>query len=132
LGAAVLAVGIGALARVLAVDLVVDPASVPAALGMLGGLVALTLVGIHPVISVATLSGLFPPALSRPDLVAVVVLMAWTASLGTSPFSGTALAMQGRFGIRATEFLRWNFDYTLAALAAGSAILAAAAYWGLI
>ena len=95
-------------------------------------LVALTLVGIHPVISVATLSGLFPPALSRPDLVAAIVLMAWTASLGTSPFSGTALAMQGRFGLPAPAFLRWNLDYTAAAVVAGACVLWTAGYCGLI
>ncbi len=131
LGAAVLATGVGALARASALDLVIDPHSAGEAVTLLVSLVALTLLGIHPVISVATLSGLFPAELARPDLVGVVVLMAWTTALGVSPFSGTTLAMQGRFGIPATRFARWNLDFLLVGLAAGSLLLGVVDYLAL-
>ncbi|MGE0483256.1 MAG: hypothetical protein AB7Q81_03860 [Gammaproteobacteria bacterium] len=129
LGASVLAGGIAALAGVGHLDLVIDPQHPREGIPLLVTLVALTLVGIHPVISVATLSGLFPPTLAAPDLVGIVVLMAWSVALGTSPFSGTTLAMQGRFGIPATRFLRWNLAYLVVGLVLASAVLVAADYF---
>ena len=123
LGAAVLGAGIGTLAASGHYELVIDPVRARDGVPLLIVLVLLTLVGIHPVISVATLAGLFPPTLSAPDLVGIVVLMAWSVALGTSPFSGTTLAMQGRFGIPATHFLRWNGRYLVIGLALASAVL---------
>jgi hypothetical protein len=123
LGAAVLAAGIAALARQVELSLVIDPVQASSTIPLLFALVGLTLVGIHPVISVATLSGLFPPVLTAPDLMAIVVLMSWSIALGTSPFSGTTLAMQGRFGIPSVAFLRWNMPFTLVGLGCGSVLL---------
>lgn len=123
LGAAVLATGIAALARTYHPDIELDPVHASTTIPMLGVLVCLTMVGIHPVISVATLAGIFPAELTAPDTVAIVVLMAWSIALGTSPFSGTTLALQGRFGIPATAFLRWNMPFTLFGLAVGSVLL---------
>lgn len=131
LGAGLLAVGIGALAGTGHIDFVLDPADARQAIALLAALVTLTLLGIHPVISVATMSGLFPPTLSRPDLVGIVILMAWSVALGTSPFSGTTLAMQGRFGIPATRFLRWNLRYLLVGFVLASAVLVATDYLAL-
>ena len=123
LGASLLAAGVGALARVVEIDLVIDPVRSVEGVPLLLALVSLTMVGVHPVISVATVSGLFPAELVRPDLVAMVVLMAWSVALGASPFSGTTLAMQGRFGIPSTRFVRWNFSYLLAGLIFASVLL---------
>ena len=114
----------GALARVVEIDLVIDPVRGVEGIPLLLALVSLTMVGVHPVISVATVSGLFPAELVRPNLVAMVVLMAWSVALGASPFSGTTLAMQGRFGIPSTRFVRWNFSYLLAGLIFASVLLA--------
>ncbi|MEQ8661853.1 MAG: hypothetical protein RLW62_13645, partial [Gammaproteobacteria bacterium] len=131
LGAGLLAVGIGALAGTGHIEYVLDPAGARQAIALLALLVVLTLVGIHPVISVATLSGLFPPQLAHPSLVGIVILMAWSVALGTSPFSGTTLAMQGRFGIPSTRFLRWNLHYLLVGFVLASAVLVAVDYFAL-
>ncbi|MEX2481548.1 MAG: hypothetical protein WD928_11895 [Gammaproteobacteria bacterium] len=129
LGAAVLGAGVGALAGASDLDLVIDPRQPLDGVPLLIALVGLTLVGIHPVISVAAIAGLFPASLAAPNLVGMVVLMAWSVALGTSPFSGTALAMQGRFGIPATNFLRWNFRYLLVGLLLATLVLAGADYF---
>ena len=131
LSAGLLAVGISALAANGHIAYVLDPAGANEAIVLLALLVALTLIGIHPVISVATLSGLFPAALTHPDLVGMVILMAWSVALGTSPFSGTTLAMQGRFGIPATRFLRWNLRYLLVGFLLASMVLVAVDYFAL-
>ena len=128
-GATLLATGIGAFATAHPGPWVVDPPDALAAVPLLCLLVVVTLCGIHPVISVATLASLFPAHLQAPDVLAVVVLMAWSITLGTSPVSGTTLAMQGRFGIPSTHFLRWNLAYSAVGLASGCAILAAADYF---
>lgn len=132
IGATVLASGIAAFAIAHPLPWVVDPPDALAAIPLLCLLVLMTLCGIHPVISVATLASLFPPHLRAPDVVAVVVLMAWSITLGTSPVSGTTLALQGRFGIPSTRFLRWNLRYSLVGLASGCGILTLADYLAMI
>lgn len=121
---------IAGLVRVCDIQYIVNPAHASQSIALLCALVSLTLVGVHPVISVATMSSLFPAQLAHPNLIAIVVLMAWSVALGTSPFSGTTLALQGRFGIPATCFLTWNFRSMLVALAGGSMLLATLDYLG--
>lgn len=123
LGAAVLAAGIAAAVRLTRLDLVVDPVTAADAIPLVVALALLSLVGVHPVISLATMSTLFPPELGDPDLVAMIVLMAWSVALSASPFSGATLALQGRFGIPAVRFLRWNASYVVFGLAAASIVL---------
>ncbi len=130
IGATLLATGVGAFATAHPMPRIVDPPDALAAIPLLCLLVVVTLCGIHPVISVATLASLFPAHLRAPDVLAAVVLMAWSITLGTSPVSGTTLAMQGRFGIPSTHFLRWNLPFSGVGLASGCAILALADYWG--
>ena len=123
LGAAVLSAGIAATVRVMDFAFVVDPSSAAEAIGLMCVLAGLSLVGVHPVISIASLASLFPPVVSHPDLIALMALMAWSVALGASPFSGATLALQGRFGIPSTQFLRWNFRYMLVGLVFGSLLL---------
>lgn len=123
LGAAVLAAGIAAAVRLTEFDAIVDPRTAFEAIPLVVLLAMLSLVGVHPVISLATMSTLFPAELADPDLVAMVVLMAWSVALSASPFSGATLALQGRFGIPSTRFLRWNFRYLLFGLGASSLVL---------
>jgi hypothetical protein len=130
IGATVLASGIGTFAAAYPPPWVVNPTSAVDGIPLLCLLVAVTLCGIHPVISVATLASLFPAHLAAPDVLAAVVLMAWSITLGTSPVSGTTLAMHGRFGIPSTQFLRWNLKFSAFGLASGCALLALAAYLG--
>lgn len=80
---------------------------------LLGLMVALSVVGVHPVISIATASGLLAPLSPDPDLLGITFLMTWAAGVSTSPLSGMHLGMQGRFGIDPRLFLRWNVPFTL-------------------
>ena len=86
-------------------------------------MVLLSVAGVHPVISIATSSGLLMPLGPDPDLLGVVYLMTWAAGVAVSPLSGMHLAMQGRFGIDARGFLRWNGGFTLIMLATDVAVL---------
>lgn len=80
---------------------------------MVGAAVA----GVHPVISIATAHGLLVPLAPDPNLLGITFLMTWATGVAASPLSGMHLGMQGRFGIDARAFLRWNARFTLLMLA---------------
>jgi hypothetical protein len=86
-------------------------------------MVGLSVVGVHPVISIATAHGLLAPLAPDPDLMGMVYLMAWAQGVAISPLSGMHLAMQGRFGIDPRGFLRWNGSYTLFMLVLDAGVL---------
>ena len=86
-------------------------------------MVLLSVAGVHPVISIATASGLLVPLAPDPDLLGVVYLMTWATGVAISPLSGMHRAMQGRFGIDARGFLRWNGGFTVMMLAADILVL---------
>jgi hypothetical protein len=44
-------------------------------------------------------------------------LSAWAIGVVSSPFSGINLSMQGRYGQRGLDSLRWNGTYSLIMLA---------------
>jgi hypothetical protein len=84
---------------------------------LVSALVLLSVVGVHPVIGISVASGILAPLAPNPELMAVTYLMAWAAGVSASPFSGMHLGMQGRFGVPAAGFLRWNGPFTLVMLA---------------
>lgn len=90
---------------------------------MLCAMVALSIVGVHPVISIATAQGLLAPLAIDPNLIGITYLMAWAIGVAISPFSGMHLGMQGRFGIDSRGFLRWNGSFTVVMLLVHAAAL---------
>jgi hypothetical protein len=86
-------------------------------------MVGLSAAGVHPVISIATAHGVLAPLAPDPNLMGITYLMTWAAGVSSSPLSGMHLAMQGRFGIDARGFLRWNGGFVLFMLAADLLVL---------
>jgi hypothetical protein len=86
-------------------------------------MVSLSVLGIHPVISIATAGGLLAPLEPDPNLLGMVFLMSWALGVTMSPFSGMHLAMQGRYGIDSYRFLGWNWRFALFVLAVDLAAL---------
>ena len=117
LSAGVLAAGISTAVAVSGIDLTPEVFGPSEASLLLVGMVLLSLFGIHPVISVTTASGLILPASPDPDLLAMTFLMTWAAGVCISPFSGLSLAIQGRYGINAFSFPRWNGLFVMLLLA---------------
>ena len=53
---------------------------------------------------------------TAPDLLGLTFLMAWSGGVAISPMSGLHLFIQGRFGVPAHSYLRWNARFTAAML----------------
>lgn len=113
LAAGVLAAGIGTVVDAVGWSLALDRFGATEAGAMLVMMVLLSIVGVHPVISIATAQGLLAPLSPDPNLLGITYLMAWGTGVSISPFSGMHLAMQGRFGVDAHGFLRWNGSFTV-------------------
>lgn len=125
LGAAVMTAGIGAAVGL--TGMVLAPASFGpgTAAVLLAALIVLAVVGVHPVVCVSVLAGLWPFERYDGNLLGAVFLLAWGLGLVISPFSGTSLLFQGRFGLRMTDLLRYNLGYVLVGYGVGVALL----YW---
>lgn len=89
----------------------------------------ISLAGVHPVIGIAVIGTLLAPLQPDTNLLAMTFLCSWAISVGTSPFSGMNLALQGRYRIAPLDFLRWNGRYSLFMLGASMAALIAYANW---
>lgn len=123
LSAAMFAAGLGAVLKVLGPGLPFHGFGGLEAAVTLALIVGLSLVGIHPVISVATASAWLAPVAPDQNLLALTILMAWGIATTCNPFSGLALALQGRFGLPGRKLLAWNAGYALRMVAAGAIVL---------
>ena len=86
-------------------------------------MVALSAAGVHPVISIASAHAVLAPLAPDPNLMGITYLMTWAGGVASSPLSGMHLAMQGRFGVDARGFLRWNGGFVLLMLATDVVVL---------
>ncbi len=125
LAAGVLASGIAAASAAAGIGLGIGAGHVATleAFGLLTAIVVLSILGIHPVITIATAGGLLAPLGADPNLLALVFLMGWALGVTLSPFSGLHLAMQGRYGVDSHRFLLWHWRFGLFVLAVDLAAL---------
>lgn len=112
LAAGVLATGIAT--AIQAAQLVVDVAQFGAweAGLLLLVMVAASVIGIHPVISIATAGGILSPLGVDPNLLGITFLMSWAIGVSTTPFSGLHLTIQGRYQVSALALLRLNAGFS--------------------
>lgn len=113
MAAGVLASGIGAVVQVTGFSLGIEHFGANQACLLLLLLLAMALLGVHPVTGIATMSGLVASVNPDPQLLGMTFLMSWSLGVNTSAFSGTHLAMQGRFGVNALTLVRHNSVFLL-------------------
>ena len=77
-----------------------------------GVMLFVSMIGIHPVISIATVSP-FLTGLGDPNQLAFCFLLVWGAGTSTSPLSGIGLAVTGRYFASARQILRSNAWYVV-------------------
>jgi hypothetical protein len=123
LAAGVLASGISAAVATSGLNLGGFQFGFPQAAGLLVIMIALSALGIHPVICISTAGGLLAPLHPDPNLLGMVFLMTWALGIALSPISGTNMTIQGRYGIDAHRFLRWHARFALFVLAVDLATL---------
>lgn len=76
--------------------------------------VALSLLGIHPIICISLAGALLMPLAPNHTLLALVFLSSWAVGTPTGPLSGINLAFQGRYGLDSFRIMRWNLGYAAA------------------
>jgi hypothetical protein len=89
-------------------------------------MVVVSVLGIHPVISIATAGGIFSPLGADPNLLGITFLMTWAIGVSTTPLSGLHLMIQGRYNIRALTLLRLNAGFAVVMM--GCAVLVMHSY----
>ena len=117
LNAGVMSVGISGVLIGSDISLGLTSVSALTAGGFILAAILLSLVGVHPVITIAVLSSLLGNTAYHANLLGVCMMMMWGGSIVASPFSGINLALQGRFGVSSFLLMRWNMAYSLTMLA---------------
>lgn len=126
--AAVLAAGIGALLLSLDIRLAPEHFGPLAAYVTLLVLIALAMVGMHPVTSAVLAGSILMPSVDDPNLLGITLLLSWSIGVGLSPFSGVQISLQSRYGISALTLLRMNRFYAPTMIAIGFGSIALYSY----
>jgi hypothetical protein len=84
-----------------------------AASKLLGIMLILAAIGIHPVILISSFTPLIMSLDPDPNLLAVTYLFAWNLGTCSSPLSGTHLVFQGRYGLPSWKAAVWNWPYAM-------------------
>ena len=113
LSAGVLAVGIIALIEVDLIDIQITDYSAVATVAVLTAMVLLSVLGIHPVIQIASLSPILLESSPNANLLGAAWLFAWHLGTCSSYLSGTNLVFQGRYGIPSWRIAMDNWPYSM-------------------
>ena len=78
---------------------------------LLAGMVLLSLLGVHPIISIAVATPLLTPITPDSQLLAITFVFSWSLGTCASPLSGVNLIFQGRYGIPSIKLAMLNWPY---------------------
>jgi hypothetical protein len=123
LSAGVLATGLGSLFISFDGQIPIWEFSFSLASLLLCTIVLLAIAGIHPVISIATSAVWLAPVDPDPNILGTLFLSGWAIGVVVAPLSGMNLALQGRYGIRSQDVIRWNWRYALIMLIAANGVI---------
>ncbi|MCY4218243.1 MAG: hypothetical protein OXE41_07740 [Gammaproteobacteria bacterium] len=120
LSAGVLAVGIIALIEVDLIQFQIMNYSTVTTVSVLAGMVLLSMLGIHPVIQIASFAPILLESSPSANLIGATWLFAWNLGTCSSYLSGTNLIFQGRYGIPSWRIAVDNWPYALSMVMIGS------------
>lgn len=109
--AGVLAIGLGSFFSAVELDLPVSDYTVPVAWVTTFVMAAMSLIGVHPVISIAAVATVIVPLHPDPTLYALSGMIAWGASAAAGPVSGLNIYLNGRFHANNFALARTNLLY---------------------
>ena len=82
--------------------------------GVLAVMLVVGMLGVHPLVSIAVVSPLILPLTPDHSKLAFMFLCSWAISTGSSPFSGTGLAIISRYHASAQQIMQSNYHYVIA------------------
>lgn len=121
--AGILVLGVSAFYHAGGIQLPFDHFSGPIACACLIGMVGMSCLGVHPLISISVMGELLAPLDPPHNVLGVLFLLAWGVSLPVSPLSGVNLVMQSRYGVAPLDAFRYNAFFTVLMLAIGCIVL---------
>ncbi|THB74116.1 MAG: hypothetical protein D6B25_14070, partial [Desulfobulbaceae bacterium] len=80
---------------------------------LLGAMILVAVLGVHPVISIAVATPLIAPLNPHPQLLALTFVFSWSLGACASPLSGLNLIFQGRYAIPSAKLAVANWPYVL-------------------
>lgn len=80
---------------------------------LLGAAILVSMLGIHPIISIAVIGPLVLPLQPDLELLAVLFLSMWSLGVVANPISGTNVMLHGQFGVSGRDAFRWNLKYVV-------------------
>ena len=79
--------------------------------GLLAGGIVISIMGIHPVVTISIIGPFLAQLEGDTNLVAMFYLCLWSLGTVASPFSGTNVIMRSQFGTPGKDLFRWNIGY---------------------
>ena len=78
---------------------------------LLAGMVLLSSLGVHAIITIAVATPLITPINPNPQLLALTFVFSWSLGACANPLSGLNLIFQGRYGIPSIKLAMLNWPY---------------------
>ena len=94
---------------------------------LLTGIILLSVLGVHPIISIAVAVPLLTPVSPDSQLLAITFVFSWSLGTCASPMSGLNLIFQGRYGIPSIKLAMLNWLYVAVMLLVAALFLHGAA-----
>jgi hypothetical protein len=114
--AGVLAIGIATAVQASPPPLPIDRFTAWSAWALLLAIVAISLVGVHPAISIAAAATLLNPLDPNQTLFALTSVVAWGSVAAAGPLSGLNIVLNGQFGVDNFRLARRNWRYLVVML----------------
>lgn len=89
---------------------------------LLTAMIAVGMMGVHPIVSIALLSPLLTPLTPNHSQLAFLFLSSWAVTAGSSPLSGVGLALVSRYHASPKAILVCNFHYAIAMILIASGL----------
>lgn len=75
--------------------------------------IVVSIIGVHPVVSIAVIGTLVQPLHPDPTVLAIVCLSIWSLGVVASPFSGVNTVLSSQFQVKALDLLSGNIGYVM-------------------
>jgi len=130
ISAGILASGLQVLVQAGSLSAPIDHFNGGTACALLGAILVIAGMGIHPVIIIASITPILSAVNPDPVLLGLTYIFGWSLGTCVSPLSGTNLVMQGRFGVVAWRIALQNWPYCVVLYGIACSILIVRSQFG--